>query len=108
MEEAARLLRTAPLKVQAPQDLPALQADLNFVYAYVGAQDRIMENPERSSKIGMYSTLFLQLWDRWYAPLRKMERFKSLMREAGLVNYWKARGWPDLCHPTTGDDFECS
>jgi TolB-like protein len=19
-----------------------------------------------------------------------------------------ARGWPDLCHPTTGDDFECS
>jgi hypothetical protein len=39
--------------------------------------------------------------------VRKTERFKALMRKAGLVDYWKARGWPDLCHPTTGDDFAC-
>jgi hypothetical protein len=40
--------------------------------------------------------------------VRKTERFKALMRKMGLVDYWKVRGWPDLCHPTTGDDFECN
>jgi hypothetical protein len=28
------------------------------------------------------------------------------MRKAGIVDYWRAKGWPDLCHPTTGEDFE--
>jgi hypothetical protein len=30
------------------------------------------------------------------------------MLNAGYVDYWRARGWPDLCHPTTGDDFVCN
>jgi hypothetical protein len=29
------------------------------------------------------------------------------MRKAGLVDCWKARGWPDMCHPTAADDFIC-
>jgi hypothetical protein len=29
------------------------------------------------------------------------------VREAGLVDYWKARGWPDLCRPIGANDFEC-
>jgi hypothetical protein len=28
-------------------------------------------------------------------------------RKAGLVEYWRAKGWPEFCHPTIGDDFEC-
>jgi hypothetical protein len=24
-----------------------------------------------------------------------------------LVEYWRAKGWPQFCHPTTGDDFVC-
>jgi hypothetical protein len=48
------------------------------------------------------------LWLPEYAPLRKTERFKAFMRKSGLVDYWRAKGWPDLCHPTTGDDFECN
>jgi len=45
--------------------------------------------------------------DPLYAPLRKTERFKTLMRRAGLVAYWRARGWPDLCRPVGPDDFIC-
>jgi hypothetical protein len=26
---------------------------------------------------------------------------------AGLVGYWRERGWPDLCHPMGADDFVC-
>ena len=27
--------------------------------------------------------------------------------QAGLVDYWRARGWPDLCRPMGADDFVC-
>ena len=40
-------------------------------------------------------------------PVRKTERFKALVRKAGLVDYWRARGWPDLCRPMGADDFVC-
>ena len=53
--------------------------------------------------------LVLQLLEQRpdFAPARRTERFKALMRKNGLVDYWRANGWPDLCHPTTGDDFIC-
>jgi hypothetical protein len=40
--------------------------------------------------------------------LRKTERFKAYVRKAGLVDYWRARGWPDLCRPVGEDDFICT
>ena len=42
-----------------------------------------------------------------YSSVRKTERFKVFARNAGYVDYWRAKGWPDLCRPTTGDDFVC-
>jgi hypothetical protein len=42
-----------------------------------------------------------------YTPVRKTERFKALVRQAGLVEYWKTRGWPVDCRPVGADDFEC-
>ena len=47
------------------------------------------------------------LWHSSYAPVRKTGRFKAILRNAGLVEYWRERGWPEFCHPTTGDDFAC-
>ena len=47
------------------------------------------------------------LWHPSYAPVRKTERFKTFVRQTGLVEYWRARGWPEFCHPTIGDDFVC-
>jgi hypothetical protein len=48
------------------------------------------------------------VWHSSYKPVRSSERFKLWARKIGLVEYWRAKGWPDLCHPTTGDDFECN
>jgi len=40
--------------------------------------------------------------------VRKTERFKKLMRNAGLVDYWRQNNkWPDLCHPIGSGDFAC-
>jgi adenylate cyclase len=103
--EAARLLRTAPAKVSAPESLPALQGILTFVYLYVGVPDRVMDEAERALEAG--SVGFVD-WTPQFSPVRKTDRFKAYVRKTGLVDYWRTKGWPDLCHPTTGDDFECN
>jgi TolB-like protein/Flp pilus assembly protein TadD len=97
--DAARLLRTAPANSTEPQSLPRL-ASLGWIYLYVGAPMRALEfYEERDRNIA-------QLWHRSYAPVRKTERFKALVRKAGLVDYWRAKGWPEFCRPV-GNDFAC-
>jgi len=39
--------------------------------------------------------------------LRQLPEYKQFLTDIGLVDLWKERGWPDLCRPTDGDDFEC-
>ena len=66
----------------------------------------MLDWPERSLKDGDYRPMG-SLW--WPTPssVRKTERFKALVHKAGMVDYWRAHGWPDLCHPTAADDFVC-
>ncbi len=50
-------------------------------------------------------------WQAWmlvYSGARADPRFKQLMREAGLSDYWRQSGnWPDFCGPDGEDDFKC-
>ena len=108
VKEAIRLLRTAPAKADMPQNLPALGTQLAWVYLGVGAENRVMDNYETLLKGGrLGGTDMGYLWHPYYAPVRKTERFKAFVKNAGYVDYWRARGWPQFCHPTTGDDFGC-
>jgi len=105
---AARLLRTAPATTSLPGGLPTLQARLAWVYAFVGAPDRAVEAAERPFESGDISSLATAtFWHPAFAAVRKTERFRTYMRNAGFVDYWKARGWPDLCRPVGADDFVC-
>jgi TolB-like protein/tetratricopeptide (TPR) repeat protein len=107
VESAERLLRAAP----AVWRQPLLRLGfLDFVYVYVGAADHALDVQEDYLKAGILYQIGGQvtLWTRPYAAVRKSNLFKTYARNAGMVDYWRARGWPDLCHPTTGDDFECS
>ena len=58
---------------------------MNFVYAYVGALDRVLDNPERDLELGDMSISLDALWQPESVPLRKTERFKAFTRKAGLV-----------------------
>jgi TolB-like protein len=107
VEDAARLIRTAPATTSSPGTLPVLSSDLNFVYFHVGALPRVMENPERQLEVSSSFANARNLWFPEYAPLRKTERFKAFVRTAGFVDYWRERGWPDLCRPVGADDFTC-
>jgi hypothetical protein len=47
------------------------------------------------------------IWRPGYRDMRKLPRFKEFARSAGLVDYWKEYGWPDMCRPFGENDFEC-
>ncbi|MCF6226931.1 MAG: hypothetical protein L3J22_11615 [Xanthomonadales bacterium] len=47
------------------------------------------------------------LWIPELTNLRQLPEFKQFLRDIGLVELWKTRGWPDLCQPLGEDDFEC-
>jgi hypothetical protein len=104
-DAAAGVLRAAANKSEPPAPLPDFRCDLGFVYAYTSTPERALEEPEELERRGLSGTR--DVW--WYAPssVRKTERFKTLVRNAGLVDVWRARGWPDLCRPIGADDFEC-
>lgn len=106
-EEAARLLRTAPVAAGSRQTLPRL-GGLGYVYLYVGAPDRVLESYEARVEVGYSIPADTGLlWLPSYAPVRQTERFKAFVRAAGIVEYWRAKGWPDLCRPAGADDFVC-
>ena len=110
VDAAERLLRAAPNSSAAgsTQSLPRLGRDLDFVYVRVGAPELVMQTYEEDLASGgpdLGSSALL--WHPSYAPVRKTERFKAYVRSAGIVDYWRAKGWPPFCHPLGADDFEC-
>jgi TolB-like protein/tetratricopeptide (TPR) repeat protein len=108
VREAVRLLRIAQAHDVLPQSLPNLPAQLDFVYLHVGAPDRVLDRLERAVEVGWFPGGTERVWHPAYSAVRKTERFKALIRKTGLVDYWRAKGWPDFCHSTTGDDFVCN
>jgi TolB-like protein/DNA-binding winged helix-turn-helix (wHTH) protein len=48
------------------------------------------------------------LWQPVMRDVRTLPGFKDVVRELGLVDYWRAYGWSDFCHPVGKDDFACS
>ena len=48
------------------------------------------------------------LWSNWESGVRSDPRFKDIVRELKIVDYWRASGnWGDFCKPLGTGDFEC-
>ena len=61
-----------------------------------------MEKAVRIQSMGFYL-----VWLPVMHEVRQLFRFKKYLREIGLVDYWNAFGWPDICHQLDNGDFEC-
>jgi TolB-like protein/tetratricopeptide (TPR) repeat protein len=107
LDGAASLLDNAPSKTTAPGSLPRL-GNLSFVYLHVGAPERVFEFYEAALQAGYFQPISTTwLWHDSYAPVRKTERFKKYIRDIGLEEFFRARGWPAHCRPTSAQDFAC-
>jgi tetratricopeptide (TPR) repeat protein len=103
----ARFLRTLPNRPPS-SGIPRLTgASGDALYIYLGAPERALTEYERRADMDYIQGFRGLVWHTSYAPVRKTDRFKTLMRKTGLVDYWRVTGWPPQCHPTTGDDFVC-
>jgi adenylate cyclase len=101
---AAQILRRAPAVVASPQALPRFYSELNIVYPFVGADERALEYWEFQQQSGMMACTFLP-WLPPFLRIRNTDRFKRYIRSAGLIDYWRGKGWPTMCRPVGEDDF---
>jgi TolB-like protein len=107
-DTAASLLRALPA-IPASKKRPEL-GRFDWVYAYAGVPEGFLGPYEAGIQMGfqhLSETRALE-WAPAYAAVRKTNGFKKYARAAGMVAYWRAKGWPPQCHTTTGDDFECN
>jgi TolB-like protein len=54
---------------------------------------------------GVRATVYL--WLPQLKEMRQLPEFKTLLRGIGIVAHWREYGWPAICRPLDGDDFDC-
>jgi adenylate cyclase len=62
----------------------------------------------RSALVDLRGRAVNILWWPDMASVRRLPGFKELVRDIGLVDYWRTTGkWGDFARPVGDDDFEC-
>jgi hypothetical protein len=51
--------------------------------------------------------LMFLAWLPVFDDVRQSPGFKDLLREIGLVDYWRATGWPGVCRPGPHGEVVC-
>ena len=106
--EAAReeLRRMAEEARKAPAPLRVF--GVAHMAAYFGDPDLALESLRYAAENTPISIGVFSMWRPLFRDVRRLPGFKDLVRDLGLVDYWRTAGkWGDFCHPTGDDDFEC-
>jgi adenylate cyclase len=48
------------------------------------------------------------MWGPDYESYRRSPQFRNYIRETGVLDYWRAHGFPPQCRPRGRDDFDCN
>jgi TolB-like protein/tetratricopeptide (TPR) repeat protein len=84
---------------------PSKYHDIAVLAAYLNAPELALEAFSREMR---YTTIrFATLWYPVMSDARRLPRFKGLVEQAKLVDYWRRYRWADSCEPLGPDDFEC-
>ena len=99
----SRRLTNLQVHKEYASEIIALWAD------YFGDKDLALAAMRRGiSKTTFDQFSLTSLWYPYATGLRSDPRFKEIVRERGMVDYWRASGeWGDFCKPMGTDDFEC-
>jgi hypothetical protein len=76
--------------------------------AYFGDPEFALQLLQGISRQEQGIELGITIWRPVLRNARTLPAYKDLVREIGLVDYWRATGnWGDFCRPLGEDDFEC-
>jgi TolB-like protein/tetratricopeptide (TPR) repeat protein len=103
LREIRRLMSTSPTD---RDNLSSMV--LAYWAAYYGDPDLALALVRRTLESGEMFVQVFAIWRPVFRDMRKLPGFKDLMRDIGLVDYWKKYGWGDFCHSIGDDDFECN
>jgi TolB-like protein/DNA-binding winged helix-turn-helix (wHTH) protein/tetratricopeptide (TPR) repeat protein len=101
-------LETLRISVSEPAaQFPSVQFVHALWLAHYGDEESAAEALRRGAT-APESPAFDVLWMSDFAGIRRRPEFKEIVRELGLVEYWRESGdWHPLCRPRGEDDFEC-
>ena len=103
--EALALVREA---AEHPDMQDATRQMFVAIYAAHFGDPELVAASLRRALVDMNGLLFQALWYPEMAETRRTEAFKGLVRDLGLVDYWRtAADWGEFCAPVDEDDFEC-
>ncbi len=101
-----------------PQAIPAYDAQIrriledhpSFYYGWMyfdlDDTELLLDVIEEYTARGNTISMMYRVWEPQLTALRNHPRFKALMQEVGLIDYWRETGWPDLCRQST-DELVC-
>jgi hypothetical protein len=75
--------------------------------AYYGDAELALRGLTLVPTDGFAQAIAYTIWRPLMSDVRRLPGFKVLVQEMGLVDYWRAHTWPDLCRPLSDSDFEC-
>jgi len=77
--------------------------------AWFGDEELALDALQTLSRQGnIFENWGFTFWRPLFSEVRGNPRFKVLMRDVGLVDYWRATGnWGEFCSPVGKEDFEC-
>ena len=78
-----------------------------FYASYFGDHALALDIFRELRKANAYT--MVEMWRPMHKPMRQLPGFKDLVRDMGLVDYWRSTdNWGDFCRPVGDDDFECT
>lgn len=104
--DAARALLRAGFDDPANQDPTRLM--LLAIYAGHYGDPELAVAAQRRAHVELGGATYAALWRPDMAATRRTQGFKDLVRDLGMVDFWRESGdWGDFCRPVGVDDFEC-
>jgi TolB-like protein/tetratricopeptide (TPR) repeat protein len=103
-DEALRVLR----RLAASNPNPILIGGMALWAAYFGDTKLSLELLRDPTQSVSRANQALTFWRPIMHNVRQQPGFKDLLRETGLVDYWREFGWGEHCRPVGKDDFECT
>ena len=107
MEVLRALVEGREPSVDREKLLDSQQGQLVFE---AGGMDLVLDVMARNARrLSEGESVFLVTFfnNPYMDELRKTPRYKQIVRDYGLPDYWREHGWPDYCEPVGEDDFEC-